>query len=685
MADLLIEILSEEIPARMQKRAISDFEKLVSDGIAEAGLSYGDKKGFVTPRRLTLMISDLPEKSLAKTEERKGPRVDAPDKAIEGFIRATGLSKQDLQIRDVKGQATYFAKITTPGRSAKDVIAEILTQTIQNFPWPKSMRWGTHALRWVRPIHSIIALLSDEDNYEIVPVDIEGIKAGNMTRGHRFLAPDEIVVNSTQDYLDKLAAAKVVLDPEARIQKIKTDAENAAFALGLELVEDTKLLHEAAGLVEYPVVYLGEIEKQFLDLPPEVLQTSMAEHQKFLSLKNKTGSIVGYVIVANRTTTDNGEMIKHGNAKVLRARLADAVFFWENDKREISLNGFETWLEKLESVTFHNKIGTQRARIKRLEEIAREIAPLVNADANHAARAAKIAKTDLASEMVYEFPELQGIMGTYYANIALEKANVAEACTTHYAPLGPSDDVPTEPVAIAVALADKIDMLTGFWAIDEKPTGSKDPFALRRAALGVIRILLENNVDARLLSLLEKGNPEANSSDLLSFIYDRLNVYLRDQDIRHDVIDALKNRDGSDHLARLVRQIKSLDNFLKTDDGTNMQTGIKRALNILSSEEKKDGVSYELEPDSKLMKSEEEIKLHHALISASQEIESALDQNEFETAMNSIGELRSEVDVFFENVTVNDDNQIIRRNRLCLLNQIRILSHLICDFEKLEG
>ncbi len=683
MADLLIELFSEEIPARMQKNALADLTRMMSEGMANAGLTYGDKSGFVTPRRLVLMMSDVPAMSMPKTEERKGPRVDAPEKALEGFLRGAGLTKDQLKTRDDPKGAFYVATMTAPGRSANDIIAEALEKTIRNFPWPKSMRWGDGDLKWVRPLHSIIAVMSDGEESEIVPFEIAGIKASNTTHGHRFLAPDEITVHNAEDYMAKLAKANVILDPIARADHIRNEATNAAFAIGLSLIEDEKLLNENAGLVEYPVVYLGEIEEQFRTLPAEVLQTSMAEHQKFLSLKNADGQITGYVIVANRSTKDNGAMIKAGNAKVLRARLSDAVFFWENDLRNVERHGVEPWLEKLSNVTFHNKLGTQGERIDRIVELSREIAPMVGASPDDAATAAKIAKADLASEMVYEFPELQGVMGTYYAKAAGHSNAIANVCTTHYAPLGPSDDVPTEPTAIAVSLADKFDILTGFWAIDEKPTGSKDPFALRRSALGIVRIILENDLRISLADMIGKGHEGANSSDLTRFIIDRLNVYLRDQNIRHDVIGALKN--DSDDLALLVKRVKALDAFLKTDDGTNMQAGIKRALNILSAEEKKDGVSFELDPDPKLMKHDAEIALQNALDKAEATAIPALKSENFEEAMSAIGQARSAVDTFFTDVIVNDDNAIIRRNRLCILNRIRVLSVQICDFSELEG
>ena len=530
MPDLLIELFSEEIPARMQARAREDLKKLITDGLVEAGLTYGGAAAFSTPRRLTLAIEGLTAESAAVREERKGPATTAPEAAIEGFLRSTGLTRNQLEVRDDKKGQAYFAVVTKPGRAAPAIIAEVLEATIRNFPWPKSMRWGAGSLRWVRPLHSILCLLTSEAGAEVVPVDVDGIRAGNQTWGHRFLSKGAITVSSFDDYAAKLKRAHVVLDAAEREAAIWADATNMAFAAGLEVVEDKGLLAEVAGLVEWPVVLMGRIGEAFLGLPPEVLQTSMREHQKFFSVRNpRTGRIEGFVTVANTETADQGATILHGNQKVLAARLSDAKFFWENDLREAKA-GMGKWLDGLKSVTFHNKLGSQAERIDRIAALAREIAPLVGADALLAERAARLAKADLRSAMVGEFPELQGIMGRYYVQEALAAEPprppsrgldaaeggpgsgpgravdaIANAARDHYAPLGPSDAVPTEPVSVAVALADKIDTLTGFWAIDEKPTGSKDPFALRRAALGVIRLVLGNGVRASCLTRLQTG------------------------------------------------------------------------------------------------------------------------------------------------------------------------------------
>lgn len=741
MPDLLIELFSEEIPARMQARAAEDLKKRMTDGLVEAGLTYAGAAAFSTPRRLTLALEGLLAESPTLREERKGPKVGAPDKAIEGFLRGAGLTRDQLEERDTPKGAVYFAMIEKPGRAAAEIIAEVLEATVRNFPWPKSMRWGAGSLRWVRPLHSVLCQLSDENGSEVVPLEIDGIVAGNVTQGHRFMAPGEITVNGFEDYAAKLKRANVVLDPAERSQAIWQEAGNQAFARGLELVEDKGLLTEVASLVEWPVVLLGDIDAEFLELPPEVLQTSMREHQKFFSVKNpKTGRIEGFVTVANRETADHGATILAGNQKVLSARLADAKFFWENDLRVAkSETGMEAWTAQLSNVTFHNKLGMQSERIDRIAALAREIAPVVGADADLAEQAARVAKADLSSEMVYEFPELQGLMGRYYAQAAGLPQEVANACEAHYSPLGPSDDVPSEPVSVAVALADKIDTLTGFWAIDEKPTGSKDPFALRRAALGVIRLVLENGArmpldrffDGHLLrveSALDSSLPAADiesllqeiaehgvfgasfkvvkeslgdlaeepfldletkvpdlSDDLLSFFHDRLKVFLRDQGIRHDVIDACIAMDGNDDLTLLVKRARALEDFMKTEDGTNLLQGFKRANNILTQAEEKDGVEYSYGADVKFAEDESEKALFTALAASEGAISTAIEAEDFAAAMGGMAALRAPVDAFFEAVQVNSEKEVVRRNRLNLLSQIRKVCGQVADLSLIEA
>ncbi len=769
MPDLLIELFSEEIPARMQARAAEDLKKLVTNGLVEAGLTYAGAAAFSTPRRLVLAVEGLLANSPNLREERKGPRVDAPEQAIEGFLRGAGLTRDQLVERDAGKARVFFAVIEKPGRPAADIVAEVLEHTIRNFPWPKSMRWGAGSLRWVRPLQSILCILSDEAGSDVVPLNVDGIIASNTTQGHRFMGKGAFSVSGFEDYAAKLKQNKVILDPAERADTIWAEAKSQAFATGFEVVEDAGLLAEVAGLVEWPVVLMGKIDDAFLGLPPEVLQTSMKEHQKFFSVRNpKTGRIERFVTVANIETRDHGATILAGNQKVLAARLSDARFFWENDLRTVKSDGLEGMGAGLASVTFHNKLGSQADRVARIAALAREIAPHVGADPALAELAAKVAKADLQSEMVGEFPELQGLMGRYYAEAAGLDASVAAACEMHYKPLGPTDSVPRDPVSVAVALADKIDTLTGFWAIDEKPTGSKDPYALRRAALGVIRLVLGNKVKANLtqvfriafrvssddfqkefgseirtyvydlfqsyrslgetLSHLEKekgrfsfvsrmlteaeivaGNSaerlmqtaveraieQASSAkfeelvqiipDLLAFFHDRLKVYLKDQGIRHDVIDACLAMPNNDDLTLLVKRAEALAAFLKTDDGENLLQGFKRANNILSQAEEKDGVEYSFGADVKFAESDAERALFAALDAAEATITPAMNTEDFAAAMSAMASLRAPIDAFFEAVQVNTEAEIIRRNRLNLLHRIRAICLSVADLTRLDG
>ncbi|MFY0619629.1 glycine--tRNA ligase subunit beta [Shimia sp.] len=753
MPDLLIELFSEEIPARMQARAAEDLKKKVTDGLVDAGLTYAHARSFSTPRRLTLALEGLLSESPTVQEERKGPKVGAPEKAIEGFLRGAGVKREDLEERETPKGAIYFALITKPGRPATEIVGQVLEDTIRNFPWPKSMRWGAGSLRWVRPLHSILCILTAEDGHSVVELDVDGIKSGDVTEGHRFMGSGRFSVNGFEDYEINLKRNHVILNAEDRAEAIWNDATNMAFAQGLEIVEDKGLLSEVAGLVEWPVVLMGNIAEDFLGLPPEVLQTSMKEHQKFFSVRNpKTGRIEKFVTVANRETKDNGATILAGNQKVLFARLSDAKFFWENDTR-VAKGGADAWLESLNNVTFHNKLGSQGDRIGRVAALARELAPVTGADAEAAETAARWAKADLSSEMVYEFPELQGLMGRYYGEIAGHGAEVAAAAEEHYSPLGPSDDVPTAAVSVAVALADKLDTLTGFWAIDEKPTGSKDPFALRRAALGVIRLVLENGIRIRLqvffdhqllrfkldqmretageqdLFTLEETlseiaaygvfgaafktaiervsasntNPftpdtsqgsvlsevevfmDETSANLLLFFHDRLKVYLRDQGIRHDVIDACIAMGSNDDLALLAARARALQDFMATEDGENLLQGYKRANNILSQAEEKDGVEYSYGADLKFAEHDSEKALFAALDQAEGAISSTIEAEDFASAMATMASLRAPIDAFFEAVQVNSDNDVVRRNRLNLLSRIRVICSQVADLTRVEG
>ncbi|EAR50012.1 glycyl-tRNA synthetase beta subunit [Oceanicola granulosus HTCC2516] len=694
MPDLLIELLSEEIPARMQAKASDDLKKMVTDGLVEAGLTYASAAAFATPRRLVLHVEGLTAESPDTRDERRGPKVGAPDKAVEGFCRGAGVDRAALEERDTGKGAFWFAVIERKGRKAADIVAEVLETTVRGFPWPKSMRWGSGSLRWVRPLSSILCILSDEGGAEVVPLEIDGQRAGAVTRGHRFMAPGEISVGDFEDYEAKLKRAKVMLRPDERAEAIWNDATNMAFSAGLEVVEDKGLLREVAGLVEWPVVLMGEIGESFLGLPPEVLQTSMKEHQKFFSVRAPDGRITRFVTVANIETADDGATILAGNQKVLAARLSDAKFFWENDLR-VAEAGMEPWLEALGNVTFERRLGSQQDRIGRIATLARALAGPVGADPELAEKAARVAKADLSSEMVYEFPELQGLMGRYYSAAAGLPDEVARACEEHYSPLGPSDAVPTAPVSVAVALADKLDTLTGFWAIDEKPTGSKDPFALRRAALGVIRLVLTNDLrlslkdifrdSAQIVSEQLQGDITTDTDDLLAFFHDRLKVHLRDEGIRHDVIDAVTAMPGNDDLALLVARARALSDVLKTDDGENLLQGFRRANNILSQAEAADGVEYSYGADVKFAESDAEKALFAALDEAEPKIAESLAREDFAAAMAAMAGLRGPIDAFFEDVQVNSDNQVLRRNRLNLLSRIRQICLSVADLTRVEG
>ena len=686
MPDLLIELFSEEIPARMQKRAAQDLKKLVTDGLVEAGLTYSAAGVFSTPRRLTLSIEGLLAQSPPQKEERKGPKTDAPQAAIDGFLRAAGVNIDALEPRDDKKGQVYFAVVSKPGRPAAAIVTEVLEGAIRTFPWPKSMRWGTGNLRWVRPLHRILCLLCDEGGSEIVPLSVDHITASNITEGHRFLAPTPFSVKGFDDYSQKLARAFVVLDPETRAQSIWHDATTQAFALGLEVVEDAGLLAEVAGLVEWPVVLMGEIGIDFFALPAEVLQTSMREHQKFFSVKNpKTGRIERFITVANNAPQDGGTLILKGNQKVLSARLSDAKFFWENDLRRIQANGLEGMGAGLSAVTFHNKLGSQAERIARIATLAAHLAPMMDVDPERAILAAKVAKADLQSAMVGEFPELQGTMGSYYARVQNLPPEVAQCCKDHYAPLGPQDAVPDDALALVVGLADKIDTLTSFWAIGEKPTGSKDPFALRRATLGIIRIILTKDLHLNLRGLFTHANTLANADDLLSFFHDRLKVYLRDQGIRHDIIDACLVGVGNDDLLQVTRRAQALAAGLQTDDGENLRQAFLRANNILAQAEAKDGVEYSYGADPKFAENDIERAVFTALDHAEPLIAKAIHEQDFISSMAYMAALREPLDAFFTGLQINSDNAIIRRNRLNLLHRIRSTCGQLADLSKVVG
>jgi glycyl-tRNA synthetase beta chain len=686
MPDLLLEFLSEEIPARMQARAAEDLKKMVTDRLVAAGLVYEGAKAFVTPRRLALSVHGVPARQPDIKEEKKGPRVGAPEQAISGFLKGAGLASIDqAKVQPDKKGDFYIAVIEKAGKPALDVIGEIIPEIVRSFPWPKSMRWGAGKLTWVRPLHSILATFGPEtEEPEVVPFEIDGIKSGDETRGHRFMAPGTIKVRRFDDYIAKLQAAKVVLDPARRAESILADAKNLAFAQGLELIEDEGLLAEVAGLVEWPVTLMGSFDAAYLAIPEEVIRATIRNNQKCFVLRDtQTAKLTNkFILVANEEASDGGKAIVAGNERVIRARLSDAKFFYETDLK----TKLEDRLPKFEQIVFHEKLGTQAERIKRIGALATELAPLVKADPKKAERAALLCKTDLLTEVVGEFPELQGLMGRYYAEAQGEDEAVAHACEDHYKPKGPDDLVPADPVSMAVALADKIDTLVGFWAIDEKPTGSKDPYALRRAALGVIRIIIDNQIRLSLKPVFQKAVSKfAAGDDLLLFFADRLKVQLRDKGARHDLVDAVFALGGQDDLLLIVRRVEVLGKFLATEDGKNLLAGVKRASNILSIEEKKDKKTYAGAPDVKLLKDAEEKALAEAVTIAKKDAAIAVAKEDFAAAMSAMAKLRQRVDAFFEKVTVNADDKALRENRLKLLNEIREATRAVADFSKIEG
>ncbi len=742
MPDLLLELFSEEIPARMQARAAEDLRKLITDRLVDAGLVYDGAKAFVTPRRLALAVHGVPVRQPDVREEKKGPRVGAPENAIAGFLKAAGLkSIGEATVQSDRKGDFYVAVIEKPGRAAIEVIGDILPDVIKGFPWPKSMRWGVRskepgALTWVRPLHSILATFGPEtEEPDIVPFSVDGIAAGNQTRGHRFLAPEPFTVRRFADYQHKLDKTKVVLGAERRRDITLAEAKHLAFAQGLELVEDDGLLAEVTGLVEWPVVLMGAFDRKFLDIPPEVIRATIRNNQKCFVLRDAAHAklVDKFILVANIEAEDGGDAIVAGNERVIRARLSDAKFFYETDLK----TRLEDRLLKFKEIVFHEKLGTQAERIERIERLAAELAPRVGADAEKAKRAVRLCKADLLTEMVGEFPELQGIMGKYYAQAQGEDEAVAHAIEDHYRPKGPDDLVPSDPVSMAVAFADKFEMLVAFWAIDEKPTGSKDPFALRRAALGIIRIIL-GGVRLRLIRIIldalrrlveikaeiaPAGNSvrisatvngqeysrrvvavsrpiseekilekleefriwyeEMVSADLLSFFADRLKVQLRDQGARHDLVDAVFALEGQDDLLLIVRRVEALEKFLDSEDGKNLLAGYKRATNIIRIEEKRDNREYSGAPDPQLYALSEEKALAQAIDVAEAEATRAVAAENFAAAMTATAKLRPHVDAFFDKVTVNVEDKALRENRLKLLNEIRAATRTVADLSKI--
>jgi glycyl-tRNA synthetase beta chain len=735
MPDLLLEILCEEIPARMQAKAREDLKRLVTERLVDAGLTYEGATAFATPRRLALAVEGIPARQPDLNEERRGPRVGAAPAAIAGFLKAAGLQSisQARIATDSKKGDFYVALIEKPGRPAIEVIAEILPEVIRGFPWPKSMRWGAGSLSWVRPLHSIVATFGPHtEEPDIVPFSVDGIVASNLTHGHRVLAPAPFEVRHVDDYARELARAKVVLDPARRQEIILADAKVLAFAQGLELVADESLVAEVVGLVEWPVVLIGRFEEEFLEIPPEVVRTTIRNNLKCFVLKDpETAKLANkFVLVANLEAADGGKAIVAGNERVIRARLADARFFYTTDLA----TRLEDRLPKLADMVFHEKLGSQAERIERLETLTRAITACLDGRSSRAdtlrqqaMRAARLCKADLLTNMVGEFPELQGVMGRYYAHAQGEDEAVAHAIEDHYKPQGPFDLVPADPVSLSVALADKLDTLLGFWCIGETPTGSRDPYGLRRAALGVIRIVLENAMTLHLEPLLkahlnhylsqrpglrgaqgsvstapsqspclidDPSNQQMGAvpapfqpilADLLGFFAERLKVLLREQGARHDLVDAVFALEGQDDLLVIVRRVEALAKLLDTDDGKNLLAGYRRATNIIRIEEKRDNCRYSGEPDPELYRHAEEWALASAIDRAQRGAQAALAREDFGAAMSAMASLRPAVDAFFETVTVNVDEAAIRSNRLKLLDQIREATRAVADFSRIEG
>lgn len=674
MPELLVELFSEEIPARMQRKAAEELKKAVTNALVDAGLVYEGAKAFVTPRRLALTVTGLPARSPDTREERKGPRVGSPQQAIDGFLKAAGLSSiEQAKIEsDPKKGEFYVAHIDKQGAEATDILATLLPKVITGFDWPKSMQWGNGGLTWVRPLRAITATFgTDNDEPVVIPFKSNTVASGQTTFGHRFLAPDAIRVKRFDDYVQALEKAKVVLDIDRRKEIIKADADNLAFAQGLSVIHDEGLLEEVAGLVEWPVVMMGSFDPAFLEVPEEVIIATIRANQKCFCLRDSSGKLAPFfIITSNQVAADGGKTIVAGNERVIRARLSDARFFYQTD---LALP-LEHGLPKLEESVFHAKLGTQFQRVERLVKLSGEIAGKVGANPELAKRAAMLAKADLTTGMVGEFPELQGIMGRYYALAQGEPTAIANAIADHYKPLGPTDLVPGEPVAIAVALADKLDTLKGFWSIDEKPTGSRDPFALRRAALGVIRIVTDNNLRF----------PLEVEPDLLSFFHDRLKVTLRDAGARHDLVDAVIGKDSNDML-EITERVEALSKLLGSEDGKNLLAGYKRAANILAAEEKKDGRSFAAPVDPALLSLSEEAALAEAIASVDVAVAAKVAANDYQGAITTLATLRQPVDRFFEAVLVNDPDAAIRANRLSLLTKLRDTMRQVADFSKVAG
>jgi glycyl-tRNA synthetase beta chain len=696
MAELLVELFSEEIPARMQARAADDLKRLVIDALKAANLSFESAAAYATPRRLALVVGGLPTQQPDVTEEKKGPKYGAPAQAVQGFMKANGIKSLDkeAELRETDKGPFYFVVRKVAGRPSAEVLAEILSKTFAELPWPKSMRWAGDSQRWVRPLHGIVAVFDGKPlKGDFAMGEGRALTFGAETRGHRFLAPEAFAVTDFADYRDGLLKAKVVLDPAERRATIAGQAAALAKSAGVTVKDDAGLLDEVTGLVEWPQVLMGRIGEAFMDLPGEVLSTSMRSHQKYFSTEQAGGSLADrFLFVANMEASEGSERAKTivaGNERVLRARLADARFFWDQDREK----PLSARVPALKDIVFHARLGTVADKVSRLESLAAEISKYVpGADRDEARSAARLAKADLTTGMVGEFPELQGIMGRYYALNDGETPAVADAIAQHYQPLGPGDACPSAPVSVSVALADKIDTLVGFWMIDEKPTGSKDPYALRRAALGVIRLIVENKLRLPLTKVFAAAQGEYAglsasdiSGDLLDFFGERLKVVLRDQGVRHDLISAVMATGAEDDLVRLLARVEALRSFLETDDGSNLLVAYRRAANIVRIEEKKDKCAYAGAVEAAALQQPEEKTLFSHLGDASKGAQFALSSEDFTAAMSAIAQLRQPVDAFFDHVTVNAEAADLRENRLQLLSAIGATLAEVADFSKIEG
>ncbi|MFP6688822.1 MAG: glycine--tRNA ligase subunit beta [Alphaproteobacteria bacterium] len=680
MAELLFELLSEEIPARMQAKAAADLKRLVCDGLKEARLDHDGAQTFVTPRRLALVVDGLSAEQPDISIERKGPKVDAPEKAIQGFLKSAGVTLDECEQRETPKGMVWFAVSEEKGRPTAEVLADLIPAALEKLAWAKSMRWGEGRARWVRPIHSLLCVLDGA----VVPARFHNCQAGAATRGHPVLADGDIAVKDFAQYRDGLRAAFVMLDAAERSQVIRDGAARLAAAEGVQIKPDDGLVAENAGLVEWPVPLLGRIDAEFMDVPGEVLSSAMRKHQKYFSLEDKDGRLAPYfVMVANIETADGGAAITAGNERVLRARLSDAKFFWDQDRKHT----LSSRTPALKHVIFHAKLGTLDEKVDRIQALAVELSQYIpGAERDRVRSAARLCKADLSTYMVGEFPDLQGIMGRYYALQDGEAPEVAAAIAEHYAPLGPSDNCPSPPESVAVALADKIDTLVGFFTIDEKPTGSRDPYALRRAALGVIRLILENGLRLPLRTVFETaGGTGETPQALLDFFADRLKAHLREKGVRHDLLSAVFALGGEDDLVRLMARVDSLAGFLGSEDGEHLLTAYKRAANILRIEEKKDGQSYAGAPDTARFNEDQERALHAAILDVNQRSSDALEGESYEEAMALMSNLRRPVDEFFDHVTVNAEDAALRSNRLNLLSEIRDSLDRIADFSKIEG